>query len=370
MMPRAHAVRLAGAALALALAMAAFWPRPAAELRETRLVFGTLVEIVIRDVDAARGRAALAEAGHLMQRLHNDWHAWQPGALGAINADLRAGRTAPITPGMAEILRRAQHAACASGGTFEPAIGGLVALWGFHSDRPEGAVPSHAQVSALQARRPRMADLEISDRAVTSSNPAVQIDLGGFGKGAALDAVAAMLRARGIEDAVLNAGGDVNVIGAHGRRPWRVAIRDPFAWGAVASIEMSPDETVYTSGNYERFFEHEGVRFSHILDPRTGHPVREIVSASVLHPSGAHADAAATALGVAGAADWPQIAADMGIRHAMLITDDGRVLASPEMAARLRFEDPAFAAALEVQPLPAARDHGCDPLRPLRLSAL
>jgi len=341
------------------LGLAAFWgQRPVSELRDTHLIFGTMVEIVIRDRDVKRARAASRAAGQLLQELHRDWHAWEPGALTEVNAGLKAGRRVTVSPLLAETLRAGKQLACESGGTFDPAIGQLIALWGFHADgQPAGPRPSERDLDALRIVAPSMADLTIEQTWVSSRNRSVQIDLGGYGKGAALDAVATLLQHHGIQNAVLNAGGDVNVLGSFGHRPWRVAIRDPFVWGIVASVEMQPGEVLYTSGNYERYFEEGGIRFAHIIDPRTGAPVQKIVSVSVLHENGARADAAATALSVAGPEAWAQVAADMGITQAMLITDDGRVLASPKMASRLEFESASFAQDLQVVPLPPAHVH-------------
>ncbi|GAA5077335.1 FAD:protein FMN transferase [Roseibacterium beibuensis] len=338
-MTRAVARRLAmGGLLVLAVLVtgALRLPRDQPPWRETLYVFGTLVEIEIRGEDPAVAQAATAEVGRMLQQMHDDWHAWRPGMLGDLNTAIAEGRTFDVDPALAEVLRQGRALSCASGGLFEPAIGGLIALWGFHADTPpHGAPPTPADIAALRDRAPRMSDLDIDGTRITSCNPAVQLDLGGFAKGAALDMAAAALAAQGIQNAVLNAGGDVNVMGAHGARPWRVAIRDPFAWGAVAAVSLQPGEVLFTSGNYERYFDHDGQRFAHILDPRSGAPVSDIVSVSVLDTNGARADAAATALSVAGRDDWPRVARDMGVVSVMMIADDGEIMLSPAMAARL-----------------------------------
>lgn len=343
-----------GAVLALAVLAAARADRGPEAHRATLYVFGTLVEVEIRGADAPEARAATAELERLFARLHVDWHAWRPGELESLNAAIAAGRSLAVDPRLAATLRAGRRLSCESGGLFDPAIGGLIELWGFHQDvPPEGPPPSPSAVEALRAAHPRMTDLVFDGDRVGASNPAVQLDLGGFAKGAALDLAAAALRARGIGDAVLNAGGDVNVIGDHGDRPWRVAIRDPFAWGAVGSVALRPGEVLYTSGNYERYFETEGERFAHILDPRTGRPVQEVVSSSVLDVEGMRADAAATALGVAGA-DWPSVAAAMGIEAALVIDRTGAIFATPAMAARLEPARDGFPAPLQVVPPPPA----------------
>ncbi|MCO8144602.1 FAD:protein FMN transferase [Rhodovulum tesquicola] len=347
------------AALFLAAARA---PRPDHVTRETLYVFGTLVEMEIRGESPARAEAATAALGRLLQALHDDWHAWRPGALGDLNAAIARGEALTVDPGLAEVLRTGRRLSCDSGGLFDPAIGGLIGLWGFHADTaPTGAPPTRGDIAAHLDARPRMTDLRIEGTVVSSSNPAVQLDLGGFAKGVALDLAAAELRASGIANAVLNAGGDVNVIGTHGKRPWRVAIRDPFVWGAVAAVSLRSGEVLYTSGNYERYFEDQGERFAHIIDPRTGYPVREIVSVSVLDTDGARADAAATALAVAGPTDWARVASAMGVSAVLIITEDGRLVATPAMMDRIEPAGQDFPGPVAIMPLPPqGRPPGCD----------
>ncbi|TCP61727.1 thiamine biosynthesis lipoprotein [Rhodovulum bhavnagarense] len=323
--------------------------------RETLYVFGTLVEIEIRGEDRDTARTASAAVGRLLQELHSDWHAWRPGgALHAVNTAIAQGRTVQVDERLAELLQEGRRLSCASGGHFNPAIGGLVGLWGFHADTPpQGAPPGPDAIAALVAADPRMTDLRLEGHRIGSVNPAVRLDLGGYAKGAALDLAAAELRAHGIADAVLNAGGDVNVLGTHSQRPWRVAIRDPFAWGVVGAIALRPGEVLYTSGNYERYLDHDSERFAHIIDPRTGYPVREIVSVSVLDSSGIRADAAATALSVAGRTGWPDVAASMGITAVLMITDTGRLMATPAMLARLEPAGDSLPGPVELIKLPA-----------------
>ncbi|SIS82092.1 FAD:protein FMN transferase [Phaeovulum vinaykumarii] len=354
MIPRRPLLRLALVVLVAAGLVAGVRAlRPVPDTRETLYLFGTLVEVEIHGTPEAEARAAIADVGAHLQTIHRDWHAWRPGLLEDLNAAIAAGRPFTVDDALARVLRQGRDLSCASGGLFDPAIGALVEAWGFHADTPpEGDPPPAATIAALVARHPRMTDLRIDGNVVRSTNPAVQLDLGAYAKGAALDLAAADLRAAGVSDAVLNAGGGVQVIGQHGARPWRVAIRDPFQWGVVAALSLRPGEALHTSGNYERFLEAGGVRFSHILDPRKGQPVQGIVSVSVLDTNGARADAAATALGVAGAQDWPAVAAAMGVGAVLVISDDGTMRATPAMRARLEPVSGGFPGPIEVMPLP------------------
>ncbi|WP_444452856.1 FAD:protein FMN transferase [Rhodobacter capsulatus] len=356
-MTRRKTVFRAGLALVAGLVLAGgvrVMNTPAPDLHETFYVFGTLLEVETHGVPEPQARKAMARVGAHLRQMHRDWHAWNPGELESLNAAIAAGKPFEVDPVLAQLLRKGRDLSCRSGGLFDPAIGGLIEAWGFHADVPPdgSAPPDPAVLARLMAAHPKMTDLRIDGTTVTSINPAVQLDLGAYAKGAALDIVKEDLKAEGVEDAVLNAGGGVQVIGRHGARPWRVAIRDPFEWGVVGAISLRPGEALHTSGNYERYFDKGGVRFSHIIDPRTGSPMRGIVSASVLGGNGVPSDGAATALCVAGEKDWPRVAAQLGLTSVLIITDDGRMLATPEMMKRLEPVEGGFPAPITVVDLP------------------
>lgn len=313
--------------------------KPQPHYTETRFLFGTLVEFKIHDVPEETARKAVAEIGADFQRMHRDWHAWKPGELSRLNAQLPDGRFHEVSLFLLPVIKQAKQLSIESDDLFNPAIGRLIALWGFHSDTlPLGPPPPRAAIAALVAQRPRMEDVEIVGQRVRSRNPAVALDFGGFAKGVALDYAMRRLAEFGIHNAIINAGGDLNAMGQYGKRPWRVGIRDPSGRGVVASLEVTGAEAIYTSGNYERYREHAGIRYSHIIDPRTGLPVEHIVSATVIAASGARADAAATALSVAGPADWQRIARRMRLRNVLLIDEQGRIYMSRPMADRVRLE--------------------------------
>jgi len=305
----------------------------------TLFVFGTKVDITVRGVDAATAQAATAKLEQEFQRMHKDWHAWKPGELTQVNAAIAAGRSTPVSPFVKPVIVEGRRLEQLSDGLFNPAIGAIIEAWGFHSDeRPKGHRPDLAAIRALAATRPSMADMTFAGDVLSSSNPHVQFDFGGFAKGVALDRAEAVLKSFGVENALVNAGGDINTMGrGGGARPWQVGIRDPKAWGVIAILGLAPGEDVYTSGNYERFREIDGVRYAHIIDPRTGMPVEHIVSSTVIATSGALADAAATALSVAGPEDWHRIAKRMGVKYAVLVDDQGTVYLNPAMRARITF---------------------------------
>lgn len=301
-------------------------------------VFGTLVDVSIYGEEPARAQQAVALLNQRFQQFHHDWHAWEKGPLTDINDAIAAGRAVRVIPSLLPLLEKAHEACARSECLFNPAIGRLIGLWGFHSsERPQGPPPAREDIAALVMQHPSMLDVTIEDGVLSSRNPAVAIDLGGIAKGYAVELGLGWLRAMGVNNAIVNAGGGLGVIGRHGARPWRVGIRHPQGQGVLASLEVRDGEQVHTSGNYERFREDQGVRYAHILDPRTGWPVREIVSATVIDHDGSFADAAATALVIAGGEDWFRLARQMGIKYVMLVDEEGTVHMNPAMAGRVAF---------------------------------
>ena len=311
------------------------------EYRATHYVFGTLVEFTVYGSDAETSRQAITAVGADFRTFHNDWHAWQPGKLTELNALLGDGQTHRLEPTLVPLFEQSIELAQLSQGLFNPAIGKLIDLWGFHGDTPPvGPPPDADEISRLVKLDPQMADLILAGKApdqltLRSSNPAGQYDFGGFAKGYAIELAQQKMQAAGITNAIVNAGGDLCVMGDHGTRPWRIAIRDPRHFGVLAEIALTDGECAMTSGNYERFRKYNDRRYAHIIDPRTGWPVDHIASATVIAKDGGMADAAATALAVAGPAEWPKIARSMQLTQALLVDDNGRIHVSRALYPRL-----------------------------------
>jgi len=326
--------------------------------QERIYVFGTLVDVTLWGVTPEQGRQAVADLDRTFQTQHHEWHAWKPGALTELNAAIARGEAGQATPHLIRLIELSQRLAAQSDDLFNPALGHLIRLWGFHSDElPAGGPPPREAIEAWLAERPRMEDVTVDGDLVRSSNPAVMLDFGAIAKGYAVDLAVERLRARGVANALVNAGGGMTALGQREGRPWRVGVRHPQGGGVLAALELHDGESVHTSGNYERYSEHEGIRYGHLIDPRTGYPGRQIVSATVIHDDGAVADAAATALVLAGLADWQRIAHQMGVRLAMVVDEGGTVHMPPAMAARVRFTgDPP---PVQLSPTP-----GSDPPQP------
>lgn len=312
-------------------------------VKHSQLVaLGTVVDLSLWGVSDQEATAAMSAVRDSMNEVNQRWHAWHPSELSTINTHLARGEPAPVDAETATLLMKAKSLSLASGERFNPAIGHLIGLWGFASDEPPaGPPPAPEAIAALLARHPSLAEVHIENGTVRTANPQVKIDMGGFAKGVAVDAAIERLQALGIRNAIVNAGGDLRAMGSKGEQPWRVGIRNPRGSGVIAALEVENGETVFTSGDYERFFEYEGQRYHHIIDPVTGYPSQGTTSVTVLHGDATTADAAATALVVAGPEKWREVSQQMGIRHVMLITSAFEVYLTAPMAARMHFmEEP------------------------------
>lgn len=315
--------------------------------QEEGFVFGTRVEVSIYGEDEARARTAVGTVMHEFQRLHDLLHAWKPSTLSEVNAAFAKGQIIGISPELSAILHDSTDISEQSGGLFNPAIGGLIQLWGFHADEFIPVLPDPKLIKALVAAQPRMSDILLktsSSGEISSSsrNRSVQLDLGGYAKGYALDRAAILLKQQGIHHALINIGGNVMALGSHGTRPWRVGIQHPRKPGPLATLDLHNGEAIGTSGDYQRYFEFEGKRYCHLIDPRTGQPVQGVQAVTVLThgPSaGVLSDAGSKPLFIAGLPDWFAAAKKMQLEEAMLIDADGVVHLTAAMKKRIEFTD-------------------------------
>lgn len=296
------------------------------------LAFGTIIDITIDGVEPAMAEQASAELEQLLLSWHRTWHAWEPGPLNRVNNALAAGTTVQVDEAVLPLIVEANRLSALSNGLFNPLLGQLLALWGFQGNPlPEDTLPKPADIESWLIQAPAVSDITIEGDRISSRNPLAAYDLGGFAKGYAIDRCIERLRSHGIEHAIVNSGGDLRAIGTRSDRRWRIGIRHPREDSIIASINTDGDDSVFTSGDYERLFNVEDVRYHHILDPRTGHPATGTSAVTVVHDNAALADAAATALFVAGSKEWPNIARRMGIERVMLVDRDGVIYITPDM---------------------------------------
>jgi len=308
--------------------------------QQQAFVFGTRVEILIAGLSEAAARPAAAAVLREFDRLHRRYHAWQPSELSRLNQALAAGRTVSVTPEMAGLLAGAQRFSLLSEGLFDPGIGALIALWGFQSDDLPASLPDADALAAWRAAPAGVADLQLDGLQVSSRNAGLALDFGGYLKGVALDRAASILKAQGVHNALINIGGNVLALGSKNGERWRVGIQHPRQPGPLATVELDDGEAIGTSGDYQRYFEIDGRRYSHLLDPRSAQPVRHTQALSVLisarRDAGMLSDVASKPLFIAGA-DWPRLARQLQLEQVLRVDAEGRVQVSRALHARLDY---------------------------------
>lgn len=303
-------------------------------------IFGTMMGVTLWGADDAQANEVFSSLQDAFQAMHSDWHAWEPGKLTEINNSFARGDIAPANEDIIELVKRSQELEARTGGRFNAAIGSLINLWGFHTSNYPiiGPPPDRFRIEELLLKQPSSSDIRIDGLTLSSVNPAVQLDFGGIAKGYAIDIACRLIREAGVENAIVNAGGDLRAFGSHGERPWRIAVRAP-GGGIVGAMEAVGDEAIFTSGNYERFRQENEKRYPHILDPRTGWPVEDLASVTVITDDGTLADAAATALIVAGLGEWQEVARSLDLDQVMMIDESGKVYQTARMAERVVLEE-------------------------------
>ncbi len=322
--------------LLIFIILTACQPHEDLTIKRQLFVFGTVVDIVIWSGDEAAAHLAVTEISEKFNLMHQQWHAWKAGRLQTINKELRQGKTVSLHEEEVHVLKTSLILSELSQGYFNPLIGEAINLWGFHADEYPLTTPPPAieQIQSLLDDAVNVDDIIWQDNQISSRNPHVWFDLGGIAKGYAVDLAFDILKSHGINNAIVNAGGDLRARGQKGETPWTIAIQSPKDWQVLASIAVQNNEAVFTSGNYRRFKAFDGQRYAHIISPHNYQPVSDIVSATVIAQDGMLADAAATALVVAGE-QWAEVANNMGITEALVVDENNRCFATTAMLKRL-----------------------------------
>ena len=307
---------------------------------ETRTVYAmdTVMNLTVYGENAA---AALENAEKELHTL--DESVLSRTAEGSELYALNASDGETVTYGADDILPALIEAALtisdATNGAFDPTLAPVLDAWGFTKDLHR--VPSADELAALLARtgRDKVALEKTADGYSVALSDGTQLDLGGIAKGYAADLLRAQLEEEGVTSATLDLGGDVFVMGKKSDgSDWRIAVKDPGDTESYLGIVSASDAFIVTSGVYERYFEENGVRYHHILDPKTGCPAESgLVSVTVLCKNGAWADALSTACFVLGTdkalALRDGLAAQGVAFELVFVTDDGRVLYTGGLAA-------------------------------------
>ncbi len=258
--------------------------------------------------------------------------------MGSDIYNLNKKGTYKVGPDTLDVLSTALAVAEKTQGTFDPALNPLIELWGI-GEREDDVIPPESEIKALLPLT-GYRDVTVDADGTVHLIPGAGVDLGGIAKGYALDRVAENIRENGVASALIDLGGSIAVIGEKpDGRKYRIGLRDPMgeANDYIATVELS-DAFTSTSGVYERYFIKDGVRYHHIIDPKTGWPAKSgLYACMIVSDKGILSDAYSTALFVMGAEAGLKFARENGI-DALFVTDNNKILMTDGFADKYSFE--------------------------------
>jgi thiamine biosynthesis lipoprotein len=286
-------------------------------------IMGTRMVVELWADDRDQGDAAVAAVLAEMRRIDASMSTYKPSSeVSQVNAQA-AQRAVKVSPELFDLLATARDFSVVTEGAFDITYASV----GYLYDYREHIRPNDAQIAqALPGINYKHVLLDANARTVKFSQPGVRIDLGGIGKGHAVDRGIAILQARGFKHALVTAGGDSRIVGDRFGNPWVVGIRHPDRKDEVIAKIPLEDAALSTSGDYERYFDEDGVRYHHILDPHTGKSARKVRSATIIGPTATRTDGLSKTAFVLGAERAIELYNKMEGIDAVLVTPDGRVL--------------------------------------------
>lgn len=307
-----------------------FSPKP---YKETQFLMDTIMEITAYGPNAEPAvKAAFTE----IKRLHDLTNNFDPGSqVSQINQAAGKNRI-KADPDLITMMQRSNELSDKLAGSFDITVGPLTELWGI--GRKGEFVPSQEEIDkVLPLVNYRVMEIDQAAGTVYLPKAGMALDLGGIAKGYAVDKAIAILKAKGIQSALINAGGDVRVIGKRpDGNPWRIGVQHPRNQDAmIAKLALTQWDTMETSGDYQRFITKDGVRYSHILDPRTGRQPRQLDSVTMVLNSSTDGDIFSTAFFVLGPEKTLELIKQFPGVDVIMATVDGKVIVSPGLEGKV-----------------------------------
>lgn len=293
-------------------------------------IMGTEVRVELWHEDATAARAAIGAVMDEMRRIDALMSPFKPDSeLSRINREA-AQKPVVISQEMFDLISRSLEFSKLSGGAFDITFSSV----GYLYDYREHIKPSEAEIAkALPGVNYRHLQLDRKRRSIHFARNGVRIDLGGIAKGYAVDNCIALLKKRGITNAIVTAGGDSRLLGDRRGRPWNVGIRDPRRSDDVAAVLPLADVAISTSGDYERYFEEDGVRHHHIINPKTGKSASGVRSVTVIGPDGVTTEGLTKSVFVRGPEEGMRLIESLPNIDAIVIDATGNIFYSSRLRA-------------------------------------
>jgi len=311
------------AALTLILAGAGCRPRAPVIHTFSAIHMDTVVEVTLVETDRMRARALADEVFAIFTQIEAEMSRYQRSSTVSTLND-RAGQAAwtPISPELEAVLRESLRIAELSHGAFDPTLAEVNRLWAFDEG---GHLPNPAALAAAVTHAGWRA-LQVETGRARLIRAGCGVDLGGIAKGYAVDASGDLLVSRGVTGAIVNAGGDMRLIGHRpDGGPWRIGVQHPRKPDGLLEVLRTTDCAVVSSGDYERYFMVDGVRYHHIIDPKTGFPAMACQGATVVAERAMTADGLATAAFVLGPEAGLSLLRRAGANDALIVDAGGTI---------------------------------------------
>jgi thiamine biosynthesis lipoprotein len=302
------------------------------------VAMGSALRVAIWTADAARAVAAADQVYREFDRLESLLSVWKDGSE-VVRLNQAAGRQpVAVSNETLEVLMAARMGGERTGGKFDITFGALADIWKFDHDQ-DNTVPNR---KAIEARLPfvdfRAVRVDAVKKTAFITRPGVRVHLGGIGKGYAVDVAVAWLRQHGFRDFLIQAGGDIYAAGTNNGTPWKLGIADPRgAHDAFAAVDIT-DATLSTSGDYERWFIKDGIRYHHLIDPDLGEPARGCRSVTIVTARATMADWLSTGVFVMGPADGMALIEKLPGVEGVIVTAANEVLISSGLKGRLEIK--------------------------------
>jgi thiamine biosynthesis lipoprotein len=311
--------------------MLAAWPGLAAAewFEREEAIMGTRVAVQLWSEDAGLAKRAMDAVIAEMHRTDELMSTYKPESqLSQVNAHAYE-RPVEVDADIIDVVEKAIEYSRLSDGVFDITYASV----GYLFDYRKHVHPTEAQIAAaLPSVDYRQLEVDHDARTIRFLKPGMRIDLGGIAKGWAVDRCIDVLRELGIEHAMVNAGGDTRLLGDRRGKPWVVGIRDPRNEGKVVTRIPLQDEAISTSGDYERYFEEDGVRYHHILEPGTGKSPKAVRSVTVIGPTATHTDGLTKPIFILGVERGMEFVRRVKDAEAIIVDNEGRIFYSDGLA--------------------------------------
>ena len=288
--------------------------------KRTQILLGTIVEIQVSDEDEQVAEKAISQAFAEVKRIDDLFTTYnEESPVWKINNN--SDTLIKVDDEIYNLLVLCDSVTRLSDGCFDVSLDNLTKAWGFYTDNP--LLPTKAAIdSALNSSGWNNIQLKENQTIIRRKN--VGLNFGAIAKGYAVDKAIDVLKKSGMKKALVNAGGEIKVIG----NDWKVGIQHPRDERGIVAVVKLNDMTVATSGDYEQYFEQDGIRYHHIIDPKTGYPARGLQSVTVINESNTFADALATAVFVMGKEKGMKLIENLNNTEAMIIDEEEKIFYS------------------------------------------